>query len=737
MISLDTETNGVDFRHGALPFLVTTCDTQGVIRYWQWDVDPIYREPIVPIEDLVAIRELIESEDTVVLQNPKFDCTALEHLYKKHNVPFTFPWPKVVDTLRAGHLLASNKPHNLTDMCLQYLGIDISPHEQRIKKACLSARNIARRQLPMWLIASEGQEGMPSAKGGGKKAKKGVESDSPWKFDMWLPRALAQHYKWPDGHENYSWHILCATYANTDAEATLALWVAQSNELKRRGYTSIYREMIKSIPVAKDMEDYGVSMSEERLDELTDKFTKERDKSHSICVNIASRFSDRDGLPFQLEMPKGASPNDSLRDLVFNAMGIRGQPGHKAKTAMPSLDVNSIQQYQNTLPRSSLQYLFLKSLTDKRKRDSALTYMSSYRRFWLPVSDKWYRLHPSLNPTGTATLRWSCSNPNEQNISKQKGFNLRYAFGPAPGREWWSLDAKNIELRIPFYEAQEEEGIALFERPDDAPYFGSNHLLVAHILHPKEFNECLSCKACKLEIDPSGRNGEKYCQCRIKDAMIDGRVFKTRYASTLYQWVKNGNFAVQYGAIDKTDGSGTADRAYHLPGAQRRIKARFRKLAALNDAQIAHAERFGYVETIPDRSVDPDKGYPLLCTRTEWGKILPTVPLNYHVQGTAMQWTTKAMVRVANKLKQWREEMGFDGHLVMQVHDELVLDFPKSKKHPKETKDEKSIFRTGMSNLWRIRIIQKLMERGGEDIGIPTPVSATYHEHTWDEGEDF
>jgi hypothetical protein len=61
----------------------------------------------------------------------------------------------------------------------------------------------------------------------------------------------------------------------------------------------------------------------------------------------------------------------------------------------------------------------------------------------------------------------------------------------------------------------------------------------------------------------------------------------------------------------------------------------------------------------------------------------------------------------------------------MQVHDECVFDLPKMA-HPK--KDPKS------SNLGRVCVLQRLMEQGGEDLGIPTPVGMEYHESNWAEG---
>jgi hypothetical protein len=330
--------------------------------------------------------------------------------------------------------------------------------------------------------------------------------------------------------------------------------------------------------------------------------------------------------------------------------------------------------------------------------------MEGYERYWLPLGDSvvWVRLHPSLNPTGSDTLRFSSSNPNEQNISKKEGFNLRYMFGPAPGREWWSCDAKNIELRLPAYEAGEQAMIELFEHPDDPPYFGSNHLLNAHILHPQRFEEC-----------------------RDEKGNVDGRIFKKKYASTWYQWTKNGDFAVQYGAQKE---SGTADRAFHVQGGQELIEKRLGKISELNQKMIDMARKVGHVETMPDRTVDPDRGYPLLCTRTRWGSIKPTVPLSYHVQGSAMWWMQCAMIKCHAYLEglNGRPEGKQGYYLIMQIHDEMVFDFPKRYKVVKG----KPVY----GNLAVIRNCMKLMESCGDDIGVPTPVSCEYHAETWAEG---
>jgi hypothetical protein len=262
---------------------------------------------------------------------------------------------------------------------------------------------------------------------------------------------------------------------------------------------------------------------------------------------------------------------------------------------------------------------------------------------------------------------------------------LRYAYGPAPGREWWCFDFENIELRIPGYEAGERKMIELFERPNEAPYFGSYHLLNASIIFPDEFWPLAEQK------------GE----------------FKKRYAATQYQWTKNFGFAKQYNC-----GERTGDRSAHKNGAWLAVNKELPAVTSLNKKYIELANKNGFVETLPDKTVEPKRGYPLLCARGEHGRVKPTEPFCYHVSGTAMWCTMKAMNRCGDKLRKWRAAK-FDAHMVLQVHDELVMDFP---------------FGENLTNKPRAMELKRLMELSGDDIGIPTSVSVSYHPETWAEG---
>lgn len=738
--SLDTETTGLDVYHSARPFFVTMCDPEGELLYWETDVDPETREPQWTLGDWGEIRTAIEETDELILQNPKFDAQALFQLDRSFQT--VWDWTKVRDTLLAGHLLSSNRPHDLTSMTLQFLRIDMSEPEERLKEIVKECRRLARSDFPSWKIAKAGYEDMPSAK------------DETWKHDMWLPRALAKELKlcrgvcevvnkrneqfdiyigrgsdWgnpfkigEDGtraeviekyrhwlqnqpelltrlpeldgkrlgcfcsplachgdvlqellaKHTHPWWTACRDYANTDSSATLPLYDAQKKLIEERGLWPIYQERLKLLPIVCGMEERGITLSSERLEQQQKDYLEEADKAGAVCTTIAASHG------YDLELPKSGN-NQSLLRYVFGPLGLPMLKTSK-KTGNPSMDKDVIAEWLITLPERSKQASFIRNLSAKRKRDTALSYMAGYRRFWLPTGKKgWYVLHPSLNPTGTDTLRWSSQSPNEQNISKKEGFNLRHSFGPAPGREWWSLDYQNIELRIPAYESGEEAMVELFDKPNDPPYFGSYHLLNASIVYPDLFWPL---------------------------AETEG-AFKDKYKSTWYQRCKNGGFAIQYGCQEAK-----ADATFGRSGAFRSIKEKMPKVAALNDKYVRQANRQGYVETLPDKSIGMSKGYPIYCSRTSWGDISPTIPLNYHVQSTACWAIMKAMIRVTEYLQQ------FDGYyLIMQIHDELVLDFPAY----------------GKRNLPKIRKVQKLMEESGVDIGIPLTTSIAYHPTSWDE----
>lgn len=706
ILCIDCETTGVDFWFGARPFFVTTCTEEGRQVFWEWRVDPRTRQPHIPPEDIDAIRQMIDDADTIVGQNIKFDVTALSMLGIDN-----WPWHKTEDTLIASHLLSSNTPHTLDALAVQYLGKNIQPFEDRLHEATEKARRMCRSQFKDWAIARRGRRDMPSAK------------EKCWKFDTWLPAALANQLVYPTPRDDcdhvwgadhvctacsgHRWWLLCSDYANADSEHTLAIWLTMVDELQARDLWELYRAGMEVAPVARSIQCHGVTTSVAKQDRVAQEFTRYSDEAHERCVDIARRRG------YTLRMPAGSANNRSLIHFCFGEPDEGHTPlsdKYKNKwldlpilswtdTGLPSLTAEVMDTLAGMLDQGE-QLDFVQSLRGKRKRDKCLSDMRTYSTFMLPTGlQGWQIIHPDLNQTGSDTLRFSHNNPNSANVKRGKDeFSLRGMFGPMPGREWWSLDYQNLELRIPAYESGEQMLIDLFEHGDEPPFYGSEHLLNFSVVYPDLWEEAAM-----------AAGGEEKA----------GKWIKDNWDGSWYRRCKSGDFAIGYGSGDLT-----ADRTFGRRGSAQKLRVRFAKKEALNQHYINFARKHGYVETLPDRTVNPRHGYPLRCTRTESGSILTTVPLNYHVQGTAMWCTRKAMVRCHKQLEQWNSP-DWSGFIALQVHDELVFDLPRRGS------------RDAPGNLPKVRKLQRLMEESGGDIGIPLKVSVTYHDDNWGEGKSF
>lgn len=656
VVALDTETTGLDPWHGSKPFMVNIALESGDVLAWEWKVDPDTRQVRVIDRDREEIQEVLDDCSIIVMQNSKFDTRMLS------TIGIQIDWNKVHDTLIAAHIINSSEPHGLTYLALRYLQEDIQPLEDAIKEACVAARREAKKLD--WRIAQQDLPDMPSAKG------------TVWKNDLWIPKQLADTLDYPQEHP---WRTVVQEYAYMDPVITLALYNQFSKLIQERNLEALYLQRLKLVPIAYRMEENGVTYNTERIQELIRDYQEGAKRSNRVCREIARTYD------YDLEISDKGSNNKSLNEFCFEVLKLPVVA--KTKKGAPSLSKTAVEKYQTTLSPRSKPRRFVENLSSMRKRGTAISYMKSYDKFSLEVQVGWRILHPSINLTGTKTLRNSSKNPNEQNISKQEGFNLRKGFGPRPGREWWSLDYNNLELRIPAYECEEPAMLELFEKPQDPPFYGSYHLLIFSLLYPDLFK----------------KHGAK-----VKDL----------YKSTLYQYTKNGNFAELYGAVDTGDGNSTADKAFHYPGAQKIVAKKLKKKAALNKHWVDFANKHGYVTTLPDKTVDPNQGYPIYCVRSPWGGISPTIPLNYHVQGTACWIKLQAMIKVQSYLDRINQTSKEKYLMIMEVHDELVFDFP---------------YKPNKRNLPKINKIRRLMESCGDDVGIPLTSGVDYHPNHWGE----
>lgn len=637
LTALDTEATGLDIWHGCRPFFVSCFDDENGPSYWEWDVNPMTRKVIIPKRDLRDINRYIakrsqEKSDRIIFHNTKFDVRALESIGVKWK-----HWKHVEDTVIASHCMASGESHKLKDLAAYYLDIH-DDDEQELKECVNDARRIGRKLG--WRIAAPHDPHSP--------AMKRAPKEGWWVMDMWLPRAVAKHEGYKKSHP---WWSVLRTYSLRDAERTYGLWLMYKEALEDEDLWSHYVKRRRCLKIFYRMETRGVSGSIVRLKECTHRHSRRCAAAEESCFATAKyKISNLES-------------NKQLQGVLFGQ--FKCKPVKETKTGYSTAKADLL-EIKKSLPRFHPAYPFLNSLMIFRQNGKALDAIETYTALAIAIKEAaherykdYFIFHPGFNPTGTDTTR-SSSSPNAQNVSKQKKTNLRYIFGPIPGRVWYSLDYSNIELRIFAYCSGDKQLIDAFERGE------SVHLVFAKLLYPKEFAAC-------------ERRGES---------------FKEKYEATLYQWVKNGNFSLIYGA-----GERKADQTYHLDGAYSKIRRKMPLIDKFMDLKLREAKEEGFVTCLG--------GYRLQVPTDE-----PHKAVNYFVQGTAGWAIMLAMLRVDPYLL----SIGQDYWMNMLIHDELDFDFPVSSQ-----------------NTGYVADICGYMEQSGDDLSVPMPVEASIIEENWSE----
>ncbi|RMG86537.1 MAG: DNA polymerase I [Candidatus Dadabacteria bacterium] len=239
------------------------------------------------------------------------------------------------------------------------------------------------------------------------------------------------------------------------------------------------------------------------------------------------------------------------------------------------------------------------------------------------------RIHTTFHQTVTATGRLSSSNPNLQNvpIRGEEGRRIRQAFVADPGHLLVSADYSQIELRI-----------------------------LAH----------LSGDPTLLEVFRTGRDVHTETASRIFGVPPE------RVDERMRREAKTVNFGILYGMSP----FGLARQlGVTQETARKMIEAYFHQFGAVKgflDGLVERARTTGYAETLFGRR----RPIPELRSRNraqrEFGERLA---VNTPIQGTAADLIKVAMIRTARALG----ERGSPGWLLLQVHDELVLEAPEDR----------------------------------------------------------
>lgn len=239
------------------------------------------------------------------------------------------------------------------------------------------------------------------------------------------------------------------------------------------------------------------------------------------------------------------------------------------------------------------------------------------------------RLHTDYNQTGTETGRISSSNPNLQNIPirTEEGRRIRKAFVAASGWRLLAADYSQVELRILAHVSQDPAMLDAFARGEDI------HASTAAKVYGIPIHE----------VTPEQR--------RIAKAVNFGLM----YGQSAY------GLAQQTG-MDQ-------DKAAEFIAAYFKTYPRVKQYLDRTRQQAAEQ---GYVETLLGRR----RYFPELQNRRTPHNLrmaAERAAINAPIQGTAADIIKIAMIRLHEALR----ARGMRSRIILQVHDELVLECPE------------------------------------------------------------
>ncbi|MGN0315162.1 MAG: DNA polymerase I [Fusicatenibacter sp.] len=285
---------------------------------------------------------------------------------------------------------------------------------------------------------------------------------------------------------------------------------------------------------------------------------------------------------------------------------------------------------------------------------------STYADGLLSVISPDGRIHSTFHQTITATGRISSTEPNLQNIPvrMELGRLIRKVFVPKPGCVFLDADYSQIELRVLAHMSGDEKLIAAYKEAEDI------HRLTAS----QVFHVPLS------EVTPLQRRNAKAV-----------------------------NFGIVYGissfglsqdlSITKKEAEEYINRYFET----------YPKIKSFLNQCVQDAREKGYSVTMFGRRRPIPELKSSNFMQRSFGE---RVAMNAPIQGTAADIIKIAMIRVTKRLK----EEGMAARLLLQVHDELLLEVPKE-----ETKKARQILAEEMIGAAKLAVKLEIDMHTGSD----------------------
>ena len=333
-----------------------------------------------------------------------------------------------------------------------------------------------------------------------------------------------------------------------------------------------------------------------------------------VIHRLERKIYELAGEGFNINSPR------QVGEILFDKLKLENPKKRKSKKYSTSAEILEELAPEHEIAAKILQY--------RKYTKLKTTYTDALPTLINPVDE---RIHTTFNQTITATGRLSSSNPNLQNIPvrTEEGNKIRNAFVPKDRENYqiMSADYSQIELR-----------------------------LLAHVSQDKHL----------IEAFKSGEDIHTLTASKVFDVPVEQVTKDMRYKS------KAVNFGIIYGqskyglakalGITWEEAEDFINRYFKTyPGVKKYMKDIVQK-----------AEQKGYVESIYGRKRHLES--ELSSSNSQIREFGKRAAINHPMQGTAADLIKLAMIALNNKLK----ENCLESKLLLQVHDELVLEVKKN-----------------------------------------------------------
>jgi DNA polymerase I len=372
-------------------------------------------------------------------------------------------------------------------------------------------------------------------------------------------------------------------------------------------------------PILANMEDRGINIDAEYLKTLSNVLATELAKIEEQTYALA-------GEKFNLGSPK------QLGQILFEKLGLDTKSIRKTQSGY-STDVNTLEKLQG---KHEVVDLILQHRTFSKLKS---TYVDALPAL---IHPKTGRVHTDFNQAVTVTGRLSSSNPNLQNIPIRTEFSrqIRRAFIPAPGWIMAAADYSQIELRILAHLSQEPVLITAYNQSEDI------HTVTAKLLFESDSVTSEQRRMGKI-INFGvvyGMGAAKFGRetgVKTSEAKIFIEKFYDRYPGIFDYLERVKREAIALGYVET------------VCGRRRYFRFESGKLRGLkgSDPNQINLDDLGNLGQL-------DSGYLRAAA-------------NAPIQGSSADIIKLAMIKVDKLLEPYQAKM------LLQVHDELVLEIPQ------------------------------------------------------------